>query len=372
MAINPFLLKGYTEPEYFCDRKKETKSIIDSINNQQDITLYAYRRLGKSALIHHIFYQLRKKYYCIYADVWGTASYHDFTRELTNAILKSDAFSKRTFSQKISEFVKSIGASISIGLDGTPSVDMMLHERNQSFRNLEEIFSFLNQLDKPTILSIDEFQEIRNYKGEQPLEAKLRSLSQQNQNIRFIYSGSEFHLINEMFNKFNSPFYQSTRMLHLEKIEQTSYHDFIFSHFNKAKKKISPIVIDEILRITHRHTFYVQSICNYLFSLDESINTIPDFDKHYFQLLKEKGVFYEELPKRLTQQQFMTLKAISEFEFVDSPNSKNFLQKSHVHNPSSMQRIMKSLTDQQFIIKENEGFRLYDVFLEHYLKYVAH
>lgn len=31
--INPFLITGYQDPEYFCDRESETASIISALNN---------------------------------------------------------------------------------------------------------------------------------------------------------------------------------------------------------------------------------------------------------------------------------------------------------------------------------------------------
>ena len=92
--MNPFLLKGYISPEYFCDRKKETKKIINSIRNQQDITLFAIRRTGKSALIYHIFNHLKESYDCLYVDLWGTTSLSGFTNEAANAVIQSTIFPK--------------------------------------------------------------------------------------------------------------------------------------------------------------------------------------------------------------------------------------------------------------------------------------
>ena len=103
--MNPFVLKGYAGPSYFCDRENDTKTLINAIENQQDITLYAYRRLGKSALIHHVFHHLNKKYNCIYTDLWGTFSLQGFTKELANSILKSDLLSKKSFSKKLTDFI---------------------------------------------------------------------------------------------------------------------------------------------------------------------------------------------------------------------------------------------------------------------------
>lgn len=367
--MNPFLLKGYNGPNSFCDREEETNALINAFENQQDITLYAYRRLGKSALIHHVFHHVKKKYNCIYSDLWGTTTLSGFTKELANAILKSDLISRKSFSKKVSEFIRAVGASISIGVDGMPSIDVMYQDKSQAFRSLEEIFLFLEKLSKPVILAIDEFQEIRKYE-EVPLEAKLRSIVQQSKNIRFLFSGSEHHIINHIFNEYSQPFYQTTRMFELPKIQEGNYADFIQIQFEKAKRPIRSEVVTYILAISHRHTYYVQAICNYLYSLANVPASISEFESVYHDYLLEKKVFYAELPQRLSRQQFKCVKAFAKHGLVSSPTSGKFLSDSEVKNPSSMQRVIKSLIDKQVIIKEDKTYRLYDVFLEHYLKYI--
>ncbi len=142
--MNPFLIKGYKGSQYFCNRVNESDNLILAIRNNQDITLFGYRRFGKSALIHHIFQKLQKEYVCIYTDIWGTSSVEEFTKELVNGIISSRVFSRKRFSNKLLNLLKSIGASFRIGLDGLPSVDVVYNDRNQNFRNLEELFKFLN------------------------------------------------------------------------------------------------------------------------------------------------------------------------------------------------------------------------------------
>ena len=60
MRSNPFIIKGYKSPEYFCNRKTETKKIISAIENRRDITLISLRRMGKTGLIQHVFRHLSK------------------------------------------------------------------------------------------------------------------------------------------------------------------------------------------------------------------------------------------------------------------------------------------------------------------------
>lgn len=367
--MNPFLVKGYKSPEYFCNRESEIQKIIFSVKNQQDMTLFALRRIGKSALIHHVFYLLKKDFDCVYADIWGTTSLNRFTNELANAVIQSSIFSSRTIGKKITGFIKSIGASLSVGFDGKPTIDITYHDKNFAFKSLEEIFNFLEANPKPVILAIDEFQEIKKY--DESVEAKIRAIAQRCKNIRFIYSGSEHHLLSEIFSDYNAPFYQSTRMMELKKIAIDEYRNFILAHFHKGRKNIETSIIDHILTICYNHTYYVQAICNFLYGQLKMPESIAEFDSIYYEYIIEKRVFYSELPRRLTKRQFSTIKAFAHQGQVSSPTSAEFMKAAEVKSASSMQRILKTLIEKQIIIKEDNTLRLYDVFLEHFLKYVT-
>ena len=58
--MNPFTLKDYAGPEYFCNRINETKRLINAVENQRNFTLSSIRKMGKTGLIHHVFNQLDK------------------------------------------------------------------------------------------------------------------------------------------------------------------------------------------------------------------------------------------------------------------------------------------------------------------------
>ena len=369
--MNPFLLKGYISPRYFCNREEETQKIVSSVNNLQDITLYAIRRIGKSALIHHAFYQLKKSYDCLYIDLWGTISLSGFIHETANAVIQSSIFSKRSLSKMLTDFIRSIGASISIGHDGKPTVDIIYHDRNRVFTTLEEIFQFLEKHSRPVIVAFDEFQEIKKYTDSIPLEAKLRSLVQRYHNIRFIFSGSEKHLIADIFSSIEKPFYQTTRMIELKKIINDDYHKFITYHFSAGKKKISDRLVLHILSLCHGHTYYVQAVCNFLYAQQRIPETINEFEEIYLDFIAEKQVFYAELPHRLTRHQFSITKTIASYGKVVSVTTGEFMKKAEVNSPGSMQAAIKALLDKQVIIKEDESYRLYDVFLEHYLRFFS-
>ncbi len=366
--MNPFLLRGYKGPEFFCDRENETNKIITGLKNGQDITLYGYRRLGKSALIKHVFHHLESEYTCIYVDIWGTINAEEFSKQLINSTIQSKLLSKKRFRDKVFDFLKSIGASFKIDVDGLPSVDVIYKERNSGFESLDELFSFIRKLDVPVIIAIDEFQEIRNYSNHVPFEAKLRAITQDAGNVQFIFSGSEKHLLTDIFTSYRNPFYQSTRMMTIDKINEEAYKEFVTQHFESAKKQIQPDVLNFILKASYRHTFYAQAMLNLLFSVSKKTVELPEYKTYFKNFILEKSPYYSELPELLSRHQFILLKAIAKQGTVANPTSSDFLLKSGINSASSMHRLVNSLLDKQLILKEDEAYRLYDVFLEYYLK----
>ena len=67
---NPFLLNTYHGKRYFCDREHDLKKLQNHIENDRNVVLYAWRRLGKSALIQRFFEELEDSgnYETLYVD----------------------------------------------------------------------------------------------------------------------------------------------------------------------------------------------------------------------------------------------------------------------------------------------------------------
>ena len=69
MAIvnNPFIVGGYLSPHYFCDREVETEQLIRNITNGRNVVIISVRRMGKTGLIRHCFYQdeIKEHYYTL-------------------------------------------------------------------------------------------------------------------------------------------------------------------------------------------------------------------------------------------------------------------------------------------------------------------
>ena len=107
---NPFLVTGYHSPEYFCDRRQETETMIRALYNGRNVTLIAPRRMGKTGLVKNVFYKLREQEpdtVTFYMDIYSTQSLGDFIRLFAGTVLgKLDAVPQKALA-RVGRFIKS-------------------------------------------------------------------------------------------------------------------------------------------------------------------------------------------------------------------------------------------------------------------------
>ena len=369
-TTNPFIIGRYESNEYFCDRKKELKRINNCVNNQRNLTIISHRRLGKTGLILHFFTTIQKEkdLDCFYIDLMHTGNSEEFIKVFAKAVIgKFDNKTTRLL-KSFTNIVKSLRPSITVdSMTGEPSIDITILDSFQDEVSIEEIFSYLKSQNRKIVIAFDEFQQIQNY-PEKNMEALLRSQIQQIPNTTFIYSGSQKHMLISMFGDYQRPFYQSTELLNLEKIDRKSYSEFIHAHFEKRKRFIEPEAIKLILDLTEVHTFYVQFLCNKLFSTNAKKIHGDLVIETLLNILKEQEVIYYNYRNLLTKHQFELLKAIAIEKQVNKPTSKDFLKKHNLSAASTIKTNLIALVNKEMIYQDKNGYNVYDVFFAQWLR----
>ena len=370
MIINPFLTKGYISPEYFCDRVDETAKIVSAIKNGRDLTLISVRRMGKTGLIHHVFNQreIKSGFNLIYCDIYQAVNLADMTRILGNAVFTQLEKTTDRMLKKLKRFFSGIAPSITINpITLQTEIDFKIESNEQAEMTIQQIFTMINKAGKPTVLVFDEFQQIENF-PENNVEAILRTYIQQANNVRLIYSGSSKHILSAMFSDSNRPFYQSTQLMELGKIDRGSYTRFIQNKFASGRIEISEGSAKKILELTRGHTYYVQYLCNRLFETGVNIITEDIITERLTTILQENESYYYGYRNLLTHQQYSLLKAIGKEDGVAQPTSNEFIIKHKLGTTSTVNSAKKSLLTKELIFKEGDKFKVYDVFFSLWLK----
>jgi len=360
----PFPTTGYYGSEYFCDREEEINSLVRNIQGGSSTTIVALRRMGKTALIRHLQYLQGDEFLCIYVDILPSESMSDLLNSLATGVANMVSEETR-LGGKVWKFLKSLRPVISYdSLSGSPALSFhQTHE--EGLKSMEEIFGFLEQQAKPVILAIDEFQQILNY-PEKNMDSWLRSQIQTLKNVLFIFSGSQQHLIGELFSDPSRPFYRSTQFLKIGKIEHRIYHDFIMQKFQDHSKEIGGHIVNSILKWADGYTYYVQLLCNRVYL--SSGKHVPDtlWREEAMRLLKEQEFVFFSYRDILTSPQWNLLKAIAREGEAAAPTSDDFISRNRLGNPSTVLRSLHALQKKELIFKETDSsgrsyYGVYDV-----------
>ena len=201
MTDNPFVTNGYAGPEYFCDRIEETRTLTELLTNGNNVALISPRRLGKTDLIHHCFHQpeVKDHYYTFIIDIYATDSLRDFVNVFGKAILEDLKPKGRKAWEMFLNAIKSVRSEISFDINNNPVWGVNIGAIESPDVTLDEIFEYLRQADRHCIVAIDEFQQITRYNDNKNIEAVLRTHIQRCPNANFVFSGSQRHLMGEIF-----------------------------------------------------------------------------------------------------------------------------------------------------------------------------
>lgn len=365
---NPFVVQGYMGKEYFCNRESETELMLQSINNGLNTTLISGRRKGKSNLIHHVFAQLKTP--SIYVDIFHIQSFEQFSQLLTEEVIRQYGSPKQDFLKRAGKFLTSFKPTLSYdAVSGEPQLGVQKIEgKNTTQLNqpLNELFKFLENEKQVITIAIDEFQEICSWNNSTS-EASLRTLIQQHPKIRFIFSGSDRQLMNEMFTKRSRPFYRSAELLYLNKIDPTTYERFIQKKFKQHGKAIETDVVKYALDWCRGETYYIQRIFNRIFahSVELTLQTLPSFLNGY---LKEKESEFQVQLNLISKNQQDLLFALARENGTKKPNSTEFIKKHNLSSSSTVNQNLVSLTSKDLIEEHNKTYFVSDVFFARWME----
>lgn len=357
----PFPLTGYYGQEYFCDRGKETVILLENIQSGRSTVLTSQRRIGKTILIMHVLAKLPPATRGIYLDILPTENMNDFLNELASALVRNIS-DRKGFGSKVWDFIRSLRPMLTFdSLTGSPRVtfDLTGADVNNQIRT---IFNFIEKQEEHFVIAIDEFQQILNY-PEQNTDAWLRSVIQRMKNIVFVFTGSQQHLINELFTIPSRPFYNSSGFLKLDKIDKAEYSGFISAKFKKSGRKIGQDIIDQLLEWTDRHTWYVQLLCSRVFIASADQVTEKIWKAEAAKLLEEQETIFLNYRGMMTGPQWKLLKATALEGELYEPTASRFIIKHELGSPATVLRSLKSLLKMELMYfdYDAEGRKFYKI-----------
>ena len=363
---NPFITSGYVSDDYFCDREKESKEVIKTITNGNNLAIISPRRMGKTGLILHCFHQpeISQQYHCFFIDIYATNNLREFVFKLGKEIFETLKPNGTKFIERFFSIISSLRPAFKLDkTTGAPTFDIGIGEIIEPAFSLEQIFKYLEAADKPCLVAIDEFQQIANY-SENNIEAVLRTHIQHCKNSSFIFAGSQRHIMQNIFFSSSRPFYQSVSLLTLKAINEKVYISFVQQHFINDNKIIPKELISTVYRLFEGHTWYIQNIFNELYAITEQGDTctMEFIQESVKNRIASYVPLFQSTLSLLSERQKEILYAIAKEGKATGVTSAAFIKKHGLLSSSSVQTAIKQLLDKEIITSENNVYQVYDRF----------
>lgn len=344
---NPFIVSGKIRPHLFCDREHESTQLVDMLVNGNNVLLISPRRMGKTGLINFCFDkpQISDVFNTFYVDILSTSSLREFIvllgREIYSTLQPAGAKLVGRFAAALKSVAGSFGFD---AISGTPTFNLQIGDIRDPEYTLREIFDYLGTSAKPCIVAIDEFQQVSRY-PERNIEALLRSYMQKLDNTRFIFAGSERHMLMEMFMTNARPFYLSSSVMELKPIDHDVYADFAERLFNDYGKEVERNAVMAVYRLFSGHTYYLQRTMNIAFAHTEpqELCTIATMRSAVLELLQTSQTVYREMLSNVPERHKQLMIAIANAGAVKSPLSAQFVSAHGLPSASAVQNSLKYL-----------------------------
>ncbi len=363
-TINPFIVTGKIEPEYFCDRVNESARLIKSITNGNNLVIISPRRMGKTGLIQFCYDkpEIGKDYYTFFIDILHTSSLREFTYLLGREIYETLLPRSKKMTNLFIQTIKSISGKFGFDpITNLPTFNVELGDIERPEYTLDEIFQYLSNADRPCVVAIDEFQQIAKY-PEKNIEALLRTHIQKSVNSHFIFAGSERHMMQEMFTSAARPFYHSADILELRAIVPEIYIPFIVGHFEKRNRRINAENVEKVYNLFQGHTYYIQKTFN------ESFADTPEGEECTLEIIQtainsmidSNDTIFREILSNIPEKQKELLYAIAKDGKAERITSASFVKRHKLSSASSVQSAAKKLLERDIITEINKVFSVTD------------
>lgn len=359
---NPFTHSRVVTGDSFCNRRQELKDLTYYVQNNQTVLIYSHRRTGKTSLIFELMGKLKKMrpiVRSIYIDLYGTLDENDFIAVIFSAMSQIES--------KLEKLLKlAAGLKLSAVVDpitGQPTVSVSISrsERPIYLKSAIEILASYAKKQKLLVV-LDEFQEIDKY-TDPGFEKRLRSHIQLQKNIGFIFSGSQKHILTQMFNSTDRAFYQMARSYPLKPIELEQYNKWAQGFFKKRKISIASEIITDIVERSEFQPMYIQQ---FLFELWRQRKICPAaISQIESDILEHRENEFIILWDSLTPNQRKALRLLAKTEGESIFYSES-LQRFGFSSGSILSRALSSLSKRDIVTK-NRTYHIQNVMLKKWI-----
>ncbi|MHB1949316.1 MAG: AAA family ATPase [Gammaproteobacteria bacterium] len=356
--INYFPL-GIAKGIAFCNRVTERKQLICNLNKGQHTIVISPRRYGKSSLVLYSLEETKFLYERVdlFVAVSAKTIEEQILKGVKNMLNKVSSMPEQVVGH-IKNYIKTLKSKWVVGTDGV-SIELIPGKENDTVGVITEALQMLeNVLRKKEINAvffIDEFQEIGVLANSKGIEGAIRHVAQESERLRFIFSGSNRHILANMFDDRSRPLYSLCDRITIDRIHEEDYITYLNMVAKKSwKKHLDASILDEIFTLTEHHPYYMNVLCDKLWGYcDEKLptnNLVTKLWKEY--ILQEESKIAKELGSLNTSQKKLLIA-------VAQGATKDLSSKATLHefdlSSGAVIKALKFLEEQDYLGRNKNG-----------------
>lgn len=359
----PFVFGVATSGDNFTDREKETQRLLLNFTHGVNTILISPRRWGKTSLVKKVAQLAQTKTRkIVYLDIFSCRTESEFYRLFATSVLKQTSSKWDEWVENTKQFLAHINPKISIGTDPMNDFSIsfeysMQDNAGNDILQLPEKIAIEKGIQ--IVICIDEFQQISDFEDSKTFQKKLRTVWQLQQHVSYCLFGSKKHLMNELFEKKNLPFYKFGDAIYLTKIETKYWIEYICKRFENTRKHISPELAKEICRLVDNHSSYVQQLAWLLWIRTTDIATEEQLTHALEDLLDQNNILFQSETENLSAYQMNFLKAV--IDGIHSKfSSKEIILKYNLGTSANIVRLKSALLQKELIETDGKEIILAD------------
>ncbi|MCP4457352.1 MAG: hypothetical protein GY816_04905 [Cytophagales bacterium] len=367
---SPFLFGQVVTGDDFTNRQIEKSTVKSTLLSGNHIILISPRRYGKSSLIKGIFHEIQNtKYQTITVDLTASRSENLFLESFARQVLNAN--SNKTFWKKMSRILKNIVPTFSMSSGDFGEVATLSFNWQEKKRTIEEILELPNLIAKTSnkhqIIAIDEFQNIEKFEDPQGLQLQMRAIWQHHTNVSYCLYGSKRHMMEQIFTRDSSAFYNFGQVVQLQKIHEKYLVPFISKKFNLTKKHIDEGLALRIVKMMRNHPEYVQFFCHLIWTSATRKIQPKQLKSGLKKLMEATSVHFLDLYDKLNNTQVKVIKAILKGE--QQLTSQYTLQTYQLGTSANVVKALEALRKEDFIEKKQKNYELINPAFEFWFRF---
>ncbi len=362
----PFMYGLIAEKENFIDRTEDRRQLKTLLGGGINVMLISPRRWGKSSLVKASMDELEAENPLVrvcYLDASKILSEEEFYNKFATAVI--DAASS-TFERKWADFkqyVQSLIPGVRLRASALDTIEMEMELNFSPLKDsAEKVLQLPEQIaaDKGLhlIVCIDEFQQLSTLANWKRMEATMRSVWQYQHSANYCLYGSKRHMMMDIFNNSNSPFYRFGQVLLMKNIEKAYWIPYIVQGFAKTGKTISEELASRICDTVECHSWYVQQLSLFVWMNTEREATADIFSRQLQTVIDTNADMFANDIESLAASQVAMLRAVAAGE--TQLNAKEVVERYRLGAPRTITLNKKALVKRDIIERSGEGYKFVD------------